>query len=141
MAPPRKVRRSSISRGQLVGPDVIPELEVDMPIPAHNVINTVVAGALEFVAGRQSGDSGFTIPALTTGPQPQGSLNGDGVCPPGFTVAVDHCTGQIICKKTRRRRKRLLTCSDKADIAFLTGTLGKGQLAQTAISSLLSRCG
>ena len=53
----------------------------------------------------------------------------------------DPLTGEVSLKKTRRRRKRLLTCSDKADIAFLTGTLGKGALAQTAITSVLARCG
>ncbi len=69
------------------------------------------------------------------------SVNGNGCCPPGSQLACDPCTGQIYCKKTRRRRKRLLTCSDKADIAFITGTLGKGSLAQTAIASLLAKCG
>ncbi len=53
----------------------------------------------------------------------------------------DPLTGEVSLKKTRRRRRRLLTCSDKADIAFLTGTLGKGALAQTAITSVLARCG
>lgn len=42
----------------------------------------------------------------------------------------------------RRRRRRLLTCSDKADIAYLVGQLGQGQLGKAAISALLSRrCG
>jgi len=68
-----------------------------------------------------------------------GSPGGD-ICAPGFHVAVDKCTGQLVCKKTRRRRKRMLTCGDKADIAFLTGTLGKGQMAQTAISALIAKC-
>ncbi len=65
---------------------------------------------------------------------------GNGVCPPGFHVAVDPCSGAIVCKKTRRRRKRMLTCADKADIAFITGTLGKGQMAQVAISALITKC-
>jgi len=39
----------------------------------------------------------------------------------------------------RRRRRKLLTCGDKADIAFLHGNLGGGQLGRAAISSLLSR--
>lgn len=39
----------------------------------------------------------------------------------------------------RNRRKRLLTCSDKSDIAFLHGQLGSGALGKAAISSLLSR--
>jgi len=61
--------------------------------------------------------------------------------PPGTKLEVDPATGEIRIVKRRRRRKRLLTCGDKADIAFLTGTLGKGQLAQGAITSLLSKCG
>lgn len=56
------------------------------------------------------------------------------------TFKID-ALGQLVLVKKRRRRKRLLTCSDKADIAFVTGTLGKGSLAQSAISSLLARCG
>ena len=39
----------------------------------------------------------------------------------------------------RRRRRRLLTCSDKADIAYLVGQLGQGQLGKAAISALLSK--
>ncbi len=41
--------------------------------------------------------------------------------------------------KRRRRRRQLLTCGDKADIAFLTGTLGKGAMGQAAVSAVLSR--
>lgn len=48
--------------------------------------------------------------------------------------------GTIRLVKRRKRRKRLLTCSDRADIAFLTGTLGKGAMGQSAVTSLLSRC-
>ena len=61
--------------------------------------------------------------------------------PQGTRFEVDPVTGEITILKRRRRRKRLLTCSDKADIAFLTGTLGKGALAQGAITSVLSKCG
>lgn len=39
----------------------------------------------------------------------------------------------------RHRRKRLLTCQDKSDIAFLHGQLGSGALGKAAISSLLAR--
>lgn len=39
----------------------------------------------------------------------------------------------------RHRRKRLLTCGDKSDIAFLHGQLGSGALGKAAISALLSR--
>lgn len=44
--------------------------------------------------------------------------------------------------RRRRRRRRLLTCQDKADIAFLHGQLGSGALGKAAISAVLSRrCG
>ncbi len=56
-------------------------------------------------------------------------------CPPGFHFdAKRGC-----CVKTRRRRKRMLTCGDKSDISFLTATLGKGDMAKAAIGALLSR--
>ncbi len=136
MAPPRKVRRTTI-----------PELETDMPFPAHNIIRDIGESVLGFAAataqgllGGGGGGGGGGPPPFQTDFPPQ-PVSGNGVCPPGFQVAVDHCTGQIVCKKTRKRRKRLLTCSDKADIAFITGTLGKGAMAQTAISALLARCG
>lgn len=47
--------------------------------------------------------------------------------------------GELLKKRPKRRRRRLLTCSDKADIAFLHGQLGSGALGRSAISSLLSR--
>ncbi len=72
---------------------------------------------------------------------PSYGTGGRSGCPPGFTVARDSCTGEIYCKKTRKRRKRLLTCSDKADLAFIIGQLGKGAAGTSAISSLLARCG
>lgn len=54
----------------------------------------------------------------------------------------EYYRAQGMRSKPRRRRKRLLTCSDKADIAFLHGQLGGGALGRAAISSLLSRrCG
>ena len=62
-------------------------------------------------------------------------------CPPKDKYwKVDSCTGQLVPVTRRRRRKRLLSCSDKADLAFLVGTLGKGSIASTAISSLLAKC-
>jgi len=61
--------------------------------------------------------------------------------PPGTKLEVDPITGEVKVVKRRRRRKRLLTCQDKADIAFLRGQLGGGEMGRTAISSLLSRCG
>lgn len=42
-------------------------------------------------------------------------------------------------RNRRRRRRKLLTASDKSDIAFLVGQLGTGQAGKAAISALLSR--
>lgn len=52
---------------------------------------------------------------------------------------LDPVTGEIKPKCKRRRRRRLLTASDKSDIAFLRGTLGGGELGRAAISAVLSR--
>ncbi len=82
-------------------------------------------------------------PTVEIGPIGPLSPNGtaDGGLGPGARFRIDKCTGQLVLIKPRSRRKRLLTCQDKADIAFVTGTLGKGEMGKTAISSLLSRCG
>ena len=58
----------------------------------------------------------------------------------GTKADIDPETGEITEKPRRRRRRRLLTCADRADITFITATLGKGEIAKTAIASLLSRC-
>lgn len=42
--------------------------------------------------------------------------------------------------KGRRRRRRMLTCSDREDILFLKSTLGSGELGKAAISALLAGC-
>jgi hypothetical protein len=52
---------------------------------------------------------------------------------------IDIVSGNSVNGRTRRRRRKLLTCGDKADIAFLYGQLGGGQLGRSAISALLSR--
>lgn len=54
-------------------------------------------------------------------------------------AVVDLETGELKPKYRRRRRKQLLTASDRQDIAFIVGTLGKGQMGQAAISQLLAR--
>lgn len=58
----------------------------------------------------------------------------DPQCPPGFSWSQ----AKGCCVKTRRRRRRMLTNGDKCDIAFLTATLGKGEMAKAAIGSLLA---
>lgn len=60
-----------------------------------------------------------------------------GTFPEGSPIDIVPTVGP----KRRRRRRKLLTCSDKSDIAYLVGQLGTGQLGRSAISSLLSRRG
>ncbi len=57
----------------------------------------------------------------------------------GMRYEIDPVTGELVEKKKRRRRRRMLTCQDKNDIAFLVGTLGKGQMAQAAVTAVLTR--
>ncbi len=85
-------------------------------------------------------ETGSDIEILSNVEAAAAGISTNGVCPPGFHVAVDKCSGAIVCKKTRRRRKRMLSCSDKVDISFITGTLGKGQMAQAAIAALIAKC-
>lgn len=56
-------------------------------------------------------------------------------------VAIDEAGNsyQLTDTRGRRRRRRLLTTQDKADIAFIIGTMGKGQMASSAIAQLLAR--
>jgi len=100
-------------------------------------------------SGGGTGVSGFVGQANATGVGPGGfptfpvgsqiDIQSQGF-PPGTKFEVDASTGEVKILKRRRRRKRLLTCSDKADIAFVVGNLGKGAMGQAAVSGLLSRC-
>ncbi len=91
---------------------------------ATQVATNVIGGFFD------EGSSGADVVAMASG-------NGCGPkCPPGFVWSLK----QNCCVKSRKRRKRMLTCSDKQDIAFLTATLGKGEMAKSAIGSLLANC-
>lgn len=67
-------------------------------------------------------------------------VGAEGECPPGYSIALNKCSGELYCKKNRKRRKKMLTCGDRADIAFVVGQLGKGAAGQAAVSALLTRC-
>jgi len=55
-----------------------------------------------------------------------------GTPPKGFKV-VNWCGQGVLRKVRRRRRRRILTASDKADISYIISTAGKGQLAASLI--------
>jgi len=57
----------------------------------------------------------------------------------GVVLEIDPKSGRLRKRIRRRRRRKLLTASDKADIAYLVGVLGTGQLGKAAVTALLSR--
>jgi len=96
-------------------------------LPSLPTVGTVVGTAL-----------GKVITSLATSSSSTASNSIVGATfPEGADIQIDPTIGPA--RRTRRRRRKLLTCSDKADIAFLYGQLGGGQLGKAAISSLLSR--
>ncbi len=56
-----------------------------------------------------------------------------GTPPKGYKV-VNYCGRGVLRKIRRRRRRRILTASDKNDIATIIGLAGKGQLASSLIN-------
>ncbi len=55
-----------------------------------------------------------------------------GTPPKGYKV-VNWCGQGVLRRVRRRRRRRILTASDKADISYIISTAGKGQLAASLI--------
>ncbi len=100
-------------------------------------VGSVLRAGAGIVGGLVSGNVFDTSPDIEIQSQAQAAASSNGECK---TFRVDRCTGELVCIKPRKRRRRLLTCGDKADIAFIVGSLGKGALGQTAISSMLARC-
>jgi len=129
----------------------LPAIISVLGIPVAAAVGNRILDAIRGGTATQTGARGLTTQQLLVAQQ-QASLgtafevgsrigiDSQGL-PPGTKFEIDSKTGEIVIIKRRRRRKRLLTCGDKSDIAFLTGTLGKGQMGQTAVSALLSRCG
>ncbi len=89
-----------------------------------------------------------TPPAGTTGGGASGAIVTDitgmnggcdgmawtgGTPPRGYKV-VNYCGQGVLRKIRRRRRKRMLTASDKSDIAAIVGLVGKGQMAAALIN-------
>jgi len=105
------------------------------------------AGQL-FGGGGATGFAAPNVPDLaSTGPpipaaampvagMPSGSCDGmiwsGGVPPKGYKV-VNSCGVGVLRKVRRRRRRRMLTAGDKADISYIVATTGKGQLAASLI--------
>jgi len=63
----------------------------------------------------------------------EGMIWSGGTPPRGYKV-VNWCGRGVLRKVRRRRRKRILTASDSADIATIVGLVGKGQMASALIN-------
>ena len=75
------------------------------------------------------------VPSISGGLGPEaceGMIWTGAAPPPGYKV-VNWCGKGVLRKVRRRRRRRILTASDKADISYIISTAGKGQLAASLI--------
>ena len=67
------------------------------------------------------------------GPEACEGMIWTGAAPPKGYKVVNWCGKGVLRKVRRRRRRRILTASDKADISYIISTAGKGQLAASLI--------
>ena len=67
------------------------------------------------------------------GPEACEGMIWTGAAPPKGYKVVNWCGRGVLRKVRRRRRRRILTASDKADISYIISTAGKGQLAASLI--------
>jgi len=76
-----------------------------------------------------------TVPAISGGLGPEAceGMIWTGAAPPKGYKVVNWCGRGVLRKVRRRRRRRILTASDKADISYIISTAGKGQLAASLI--------
>ncbi len=113
---------------------------------AGGVFGTSVVPDYSGIFGMADDVPGVQVPPSVPAPVPvsgglgpescEGMVWSGGTPPKGFKV-VNYCGRGVLRKIKRRRRRRLLTASDKADIAAIIGLVGKGQMA----SSLITRVG
>jgi len=127
---------------------------LDMPqiAPRRQMINQSFAPASTDPGLDTWEESDWQGPLPATGPDWQGpslpdtSVGTNGL-PGGIESDMQIPKGYYIndkgeLKKRRYRRRKLLTCGDKADIAFIVGQVGTGAMGKAAVSALLSRrCG
>jgi len=137
----------------VIDPDLLPAATVfEDAAPGGEEVaidwGTVFSGAIDIAQGQFPG--GLTqlappIQNLIGSPQPAAPppavVNGaampyTGSCPPRKTrtLTIDCATGQEV-KRTRRRRRRLLTSSDLGDLAQLQALVGKGSNAMSVAVS------
>ena len=127
-----------------------PEEELEMAHDWGHVFRGAAGNVLTGLFGGGGASAPFGVPNLPTtaelgdggaGTVISGGLGAEacegmiwtgGTPPKGYKV-VHWCGRGVLRKVRRRRRKRLLTASDKADISYIVATTGKGQLAASLI--------
>ena len=130
-----------------IDPEYIPTRRVEEPVgdtvPLHEEAGWV-QGLLGLGTQILGGVAGVSpVPSFvgtpTNIPVPNGAAmptSYSGSCPPRKTrtLTIDCATGQEV-KRTRRRRRRLLTSSDLGDLAQLQALVGKGSNAMSVAVS------
>lgn len=90
------------------------------------------AGGLQFADPSEVGPVERVITGGLGPESCEGMVWSGGTPPKGFKV-VNWCGKGVLRRVRRRRRRRILTASDKADISYIISTAGKGQLAASLI--------
>ncbi len=116
-----------------------------------HVFRQATGGVVESLFGGGGASSDFSVPnfptsgappvAVSAPPAIAGGLGPEacegmlwmGAAPPKGYKVVNWCGKGVLRKVRRRRRRRILTASDKADISYIISTAGKGQLAASLI--------
>lgn len=133
-----------------IAPEYLPTRRVEEPepqevsiVPGHSEVGwgDFLLGTAYDVARNYFGGA-TDLSFAPTGTGDAGTINGaampsySGSCPPRKTrtLTIDCATGQEV-KRTRRRRRRLLTSSDLGDLAQLQALVGKGSNAMSVAVS------
>ena len=116
-----------------------------------HVLRSVTGGLAEGFFGGGGASTDYSVPNFPTsgapsvatpavgaivgglGPEACEGMVWTGAAPPKGYKVVNWCGKGVLRKVRRRRRRRILTASDKADISYIISTAGKGQLAASLI--------
>ena len=92
-------------------------------------------GVPNFPSSTADPAAGNVAPSVAGGLGPEAceGMIWTGAAPPKGYKVVNWCGRGVLRKVRRRRRRRILTASDKADISYIISTAGKGQLAASLI--------